>query len=48
MEDMSNDLSVQEHEGQVVVKVTFMFHDLELIGDGEAWVFFWTAEYEYR
>ena len=35
MEDMNNDMSMQEREGQVVVKVEFMFHDLELIGDGE-------------
>lgn len=48
MEDMNNDMSVQEREGQVVVKVTFMFHDLELIGDGEDSVFFWTTEEEYR
>ena len=40
MEDMSNEMSVQERERQVVVKVTFMFHDLELIGDGEDSVFF--------
>ena len=41
MEDMNNDMSMQEREGQVVVKVTFMFHDLELIGDGEDSIFFW-------
>ena len=48
MEDMINDMSVQEREGQVVVKVTFMFHDLELIGDGEDSVFFGATEEEYR
>ena len=48
MEDMNNDMSMQEREGQVVVKVTFMFHDLELIGDGEDSVFFWATEEEYR
>ena len=31
MEDMNNDMSMQEREGQVVVKVTFMFHDLEFV-----------------
>ena len=40
MEDLKNEMSVQERAGQVVVKVTFMFHDLELIGDGEDSVFF--------
>ena len=48
MEDLNNEMSVQEREGQVVVKVTFMFHDLELIGDGEDSVFFWVTEEEYR
>ena len=48
MEDMNNDMSMQEREGQVVVKVTYMFHDLELIGDGEDSVFFWATEEEYR
>ena len=48
MEDLNNDMSVQEREGQVVVKVSFMFHDLELIGDGEDSVFFWATEEEYR
>ena len=50
MEDMNmnNDVSVQDREGQVVVKVTFMFHDLELIGDGEDSIFFWATEDEYR
>ena len=48
MEDMNDETSVQEREGQVVVKVTFMFHDLELIGDGEDSVFFWATEEEYR
>ena len=48
MEDLNNEMSVQEREGQVVVKVTFMFHDLELIGDGEDSVFFWATEEEYR
>ena len=45
---MNKDLSVQNREEQVVVKVTFMFHDLELIGDGEDSVFFWATEEEYR
>ena len=48
MEDMNNDMSVQEREGQVVVKVSFMFHDLECIGDGEDSIFFWATEEEYR
>ena len=48
MEDLNNDMNMQEREGQVVVKVTFMFHDLELIGDGEDSVFFWATEEEYR
>ena len=48
MEDLKNEMSVQERAGQVVVKVTFMFHDLELIGDGEDSVFFWATEEEYR
>ena len=48
MEDLNNEMSVQEREGQVVVKVTFMFHDLELIGDGEDSIFFWATEEEYR
>ena len=48
MEDMNNEMNVQEREGQVVVKVTFMFHDLELIGDGEDSIFFWATEEEYR
>ena len=48
MEDLNNDMNIQEREGQVVVKVTFMFHDLELIGDGEDSVFFWATEEEYR
>lgn len=48
MEDLNNDMSAQEREGQVVVKVTFMFHDLELIGDGEDSAFFWATEEEYR
>lgn len=39
---------MQEREDQVVVKVTFMFHDLECIGDGEDSVFFWATEKEYR
>lgn len=41
MEDMNNDMSMQEREGQVVVKVEFMFHDLELIGDGLHSIYFW-------
>lgn len=45
---MNNDMSVQDRKGQVVVKVTFMFHDLELIGDGEDSIFFWATEDEYR
>ena len=48
MEDLNNDMSVQEREGQVVVKVSFMFHDLECIGDGEDSIFFWATEEEYR
>lgn len=48
MEDLNNELSVQNREGQVVVKVTFMFHDLELIGDGETSIFFWATEDEYH
>ena len=44
MEELNNEMSVQDREGQVVVKVTFMFHDLELIGDGEDSVFFWATE----
>ena len=48
MEDMNNDMSVQERDGQVVVKVEFMYHDLELIGDGETSIFFWATEDEYR
>ena len=27
MEDLNNDMNMQEREGQVVVKVEFMFHD---------------------
>ena len=46
MEDLNNDLIVHEREGQVVVKVTFMFHDLELIGDGEDSILFWATEEE--
>ena len=48
MEDMNNDMSVLEREGQVVVKVEFMFHDLELIGDGLHSIYFWATEDEYR
>lgn len=48
MEELNNEMDVQEREGQVVVKVTFMFHDLELIGDGEDSIFFWATEEEYR
>ena len=48
MEDMNNDMSIQEREGQVVVKVEFMFHDLELIGDGLHSIYFWATEDEYR
>lgn len=50
MADMNtnNDMSVQDREGQVVVKVTFMFHDLELIGDGLSSIYFWATEDEYR
>ena len=48
MEDLNNEMNIQEREGQVVVKVTFMFHDLELIGDGEDSIFFWATEEEYR
>ena len=46
MEELNNEMSVQERKGQVVVKVTFMFHDLELIGEDS--VFFWATEEEYR
>lgn len=48
MEDLNNEMSIQEREGQVVVKVSFKFHDLELIGDGEDSVFFLATEEEYR
>ena len=48
MGDLNNDMNIQEREGQVVVKVTFMFHDLECIGDGEDSVFFWATKEEYH